>query len=232
MTVAQGVKPIPLAIDRARLRVVALTIVLNIVVVAALVLVPDSDWRTGLALNLVDNLLLIGFAIRHRDRLMAHLLLFGLIAGVVELVADAWLVPSTGTLDYAYGGGPQLWRSPLWMPLAWEVVAVQFGYLGMRLVDRFGLLGYLLIALLGAVNIPYYEEMALRIHWWRYRDCRMFLHTPYYIIVGEFLIAAAIAAAAFQTRRLRLTRTVVGGVLAGASILAGYWVGYGVTEHW
>jgi hypothetical protein len=31
-----------------------------------------------------------------------------------------------------------IWRSPLWMPLAWEVVAVQFGYIGLRLWERFG----------------------------------------------------------------------------------------------
>jgi len=26
-----------------------------------------------------------------------------------------------------------IWRSPLWMLLAWEVVAVQFGYIGLGL---------------------------------------------------------------------------------------------------
>jgi hypothetical protein len=57
-------------------------------------------------LNLVDNALLIGFILVRRD---------------------AWLVDYTRTLDYSIGGGPMIWRSPLWMPLAWEVVAVQFG---------------------------------------------------------------------------------------------------------
>jgi hypothetical protein len=41
-----------------------------------------------------------------------------------------------------------IWRSPLWMPLAWEVVAVQFGYIGLRLWERFGKLGLLMFALL------------------------------------------------------------------------------------
>ena len=49
------------------------------------------------------------------------------------------------------------------MPLAWEVVAVQFGYIGLRLWERFGKVGLLMIALLGAINIPFYEEMAQRI---------------------------------------------------------------------
>ena len=84
-----------------------------------------------------------------------------------------------------------IWRSPLWMPLAWEVVAVQFGYIGLRLWERFGKTGLLMIGLLGDINIPFYEEMARRIHWWQYSGCRMILFTPWYIILGEFGIAVA-----------------------------------------
>src|SRR2546423_484972 len=108
---AEGVLNVPLEIDRARLRVVLLTIVLNVIAVGALTLVPWSDWRTGAGLNLIDNTLLLTHVVRRRDRFMAHLMLFGLATGLAELVADAWLVVHTGTLDYAYGGGPQLWRS-------------------------------------------------------------------------------------------------------------------------
>ena len=70
-----------------------------------------------------------------------------MIVGFGELPADAWLVDYTRTLDYSIGGGPMIWRSPLWMPLAWEVVAVQFGYIGLRLWERFGKIGLLMIAL-------------------------------------------------------------------------------------
>ena len=49
------------------------------------------------------------------------------MVGLAELLADAWLVDYTRTLDYSIGGGPMIWRSPVWMPQAWEVVAVQFG---------------------------------------------------------------------------------------------------------
>jgi len=69
------------------------------------------------------------------------------------------------TLDYCIGGGPMIWRSPFWMPLAWEVMARQFGYIGLRLWEHFAKGGLLMIGLLGAVNIPFYEEMARRIHW-------------------------------------------------------------------
>lgn len=116
-----------------RLCIVIATIVVNVVTVLLLTFAPWSDWRTGVALNAIDNCLLIGFALVRRDALIGRFLLFGLVVGFAELPADAWLVYYTRTLDYSIGGGPMIWRSPLWMPLAWEVVAVQFGYIGLRL---------------------------------------------------------------------------------------------------
>jgi len=161
------------ALERGRLRVVIATIAINVVVVSLLTFAPWSDWRTGAALNLVDNCLLLGFVLAKRDALLARFLVFGLVVGIAELPGDAWLVDYTRTLDYSIGGRLMIWRSPLWMPLAWEVVAVQFGYIGLRLWERFGKLGLLIIAVLGAINIPFYEEMARRIHWWQYTGCRM-----------------------------------------------------------
>jgi len=116
-----------------RLYIVIATIVINVAAVSLLTLAPWSDWRTGAALNIVDNCLLVGFALVRQDALLGRFLLFGLLVGFTELSADAWLVDYTRTLDYSIGGGPMIWRSPLWMPLAWEVVAVQFGYIGLRL---------------------------------------------------------------------------------------------------
>ena len=156
------------ALERARLCVVIATVVVNVIAVSLLTFAPWSDWRTGAALNFVDNCLLVGFVVVRRDALLARFLLFGVVVGLTELAADAWLVDYTRTLDYSIGGGPMIWRSQLWMPLAWEVVAVQFGYIGLRLWERFGKTGLLMIGLLGAINIPFYEEIARRIHWWQY----------------------------------------------------------------
>src|SRR6185503_13926540 len=180
-------------LERERLFVVIATIVINIVAVSLLTFAPWSDWRTGAALNVVDNCLLVGFTLVRRDALLARFLLFGVVVGLTELAADAWLVDYTRTLDYSIGGGPMIWRSPLWMPLAWEVVAVQFGYVGLRLRERFGGAGLVMVGVLGAINIPFYEEMARRIHWWTYSGCRMISFTPYYIVLGEFGIAVALA---------------------------------------
>ena len=222
--------PDPLEPDR--LRLVIATIVINVVTVGLLTFAPWSDWRTGLALNLVDNALLIAFIVRRRDALLARLIVFGLVVGFVELAADAWLVDYTRTLDYSVGGGPMLWRSPGWMPIAWEIVAVQFGYLGLRLWERFGGRGLLLTGILGSINIPYYEEMARRIHWWVYHDCRMISGTPYYIIVGEFGIAVALAWLASRLRAGAWRTTLWAGAAGGAAIFACYVLALRVTDGW
>ncbi|ULA67399.1 MAG: conserved membrane protein of unknown function [Nitrospira sp.] len=213
-----------------RMIIVLATIVINICAVALLTFMPWSDWRTGLALNLFDNLLLLGFVLRHRDIILGRLLLFGLTVGFAELAADAWLVDHTRTLDYSIGGGPMLWRSPIWMPLAWEIVGVQFGYVGLWLWRRFDRWGLIAIGLLGAINIPYYEEMARRINWWEYSKCRMLSNTPYYIILGEFGIAILLAILAKRVVQGSLINTVWLGLAGGAGIFICYAVAYGLTD--
>ena len=220
------------ALERGRLCVVIATIVINVVAVSLLTFAPWSDWRTGAALNIVDNCLLVGFALVRRDLLLGRFLLFGVVVGFTELLADAWLVDYTRTLDYSIGGGPMIWRSPLWMPLAWEVVAVQFGYIGLRLWERFGKSGLLMIGLLGAINIPFYEEMARRIHWWQYSGCRMISFTPWYIILGEFGIAVAFALLARTLRRGSWRVAIVAGVAGGALIFICYAAAFLVTDRW
>ena len=219
------------SLERGRLWVVIATIVINVIAVSLLTLAPWSDWRTGAALNLVDNCLLIGFTVVRRDALLARFVLFGVVVGFTELAADAWLVDYTRTLDYSIGGGPMIWRSPLWMPLAWEVVAVQFGYIGLRLWERFGKTGLLMIGLLGAINIPFYEEMARRIHWWQYSRCRMISYTPWYIILGELGIAVAFAFLARTLRRGSLRIALVAGLTGGAMIFVCYAAAFLVTDR-
>ncbi|OQW31008.1 MAG: hypothetical protein A4E19_20810 [Nitrospira sp. SG-bin1] len=213
-----------------RLSLIMATIGINIVAVAFLTLAPWSDWKTGLALNLVDNAVLLWFVVQHRDRLLARFMLFGLVVGFTELVADAWLVDSTKTLDYSIGGGPMLWRSPLWMPFAWEVVVVQLGYIGLWLWNRFGSWGLAGVGLLGAINIPYYEEMARHINWWRYSNCRMLSHTPYYIILGESAIAILLAILAKEVSRSTWTTAVLAGTVGGAGIFICYAMAYAITD--
>ena len=216
----------PDSLSFSRLKIVLSTMVLNILAVIFFARVPWSDWRTGMGLNLLDNAILIGYAWKKRDRMLEGLIFFGLVLGFAELFADAWLVDATRTLDYSIGGGPMLWRSPLWMPFAWEVVAVQFAVVGGWLTDRFKGAGIVLAGIVGAVNIPFYEEMALQTKWWAYRDCRMLLHTPYYIIAGEFLIVMAIVVLSRKFNLQNPTQSALAGLLGGAAIFSGYAVGF------
>ena len=89
-----------LSLERGRLRVVLATIVVNIAAVSLLAFAPWSDWRTGAVLNVVDNSLLVGFTLVRRDALLGRFLVFGVVVGFTELLADASLVDYTRTLDY------------------------------------------------------------------------------------------------------------------------------------
>jgi hypothetical protein len=214
-----------------RLLVVLATVALNVVTVALLTLAPWSNWRSAIALNLLDNALLFWFIRTRGDRFLQRLVLYGLAVGFTELAADAWLVDCTHTLDYSPGGGPMLWRSPLWMPFAWEIVVVQFSCLGLWLWQRFGTPGLLAVGLLGAINIPYYEEMARPIHWWQYRGCRMISGTPYYIIAGEFLIAIFLTLLARPiVREPRPGIALALGLAGGLAIFLSYAIGYGLCD--
>jgi hypothetical protein len=47
-------------LERERLLVVIATVVINVIAVSLLMFAPWSDWRTGAALNFIDNCLLVG----------------------------------------------------------------------------------------------------------------------------------------------------------------------------
>jgi hypothetical protein len=106
--------------------------------------------------------------------------------------------------------------------------------IGLRLWERFGKTGLLMIALLGAINIPFYEEMARRIHWWQYspESVRgMIWFTPWYIILGEFGIAVVFALLARILRRDSWLAAVVCGFAGGASIFVCYAAAFLITDR-
>ncbi len=221
------------ALERARLRAVLLTVGVS---VGASFLCWDKAWsdgRTAAFFALVNLFVLLLHCARFRDRDMARLLWgFGLTLGVVELVADALCVHFTGTLDYSVARSPMLWLSPWWMPLAWMAVSVQVGYLGARAMEQGGLWrGAIAAALLGALNIPFYEEAAYHAHWWRYQNCARIGHTPYYIVIAELFIGLALAPLALSALRGGTwARAVRAGLLGGLSTVAGGLIGFGVVE--
>ncbi len=220
-------------LGRDRLRFVLFTIFVSLVAVTLLRDRPWSDGRSAAGLSAVHSALFLGYIARTRDRGMARLLLFGLCLGVGELAADALCVRFTHTLDYGVAHSPLVGLSPWWMPTAWMIVAAQIGYVGVRLMARFGdRAGTALTAGLGAVNIPFYEEMAFHAHWWRYGHCRMLGHTPLYIIVAELLIGLTLgplARVALCDPDWRHAAAV--GLAGGVGTIVGGLIGYGLVER-
>ncbi len=221
-------------LEQKRLQTVLITVALSVLTVILLRDRAWSDGRTALALTAVLAGVFFWHIARYEDRALARLLLFGLGFGVVELLADALCVRYTGTLDYTVAHSRMLWLSPFWMPTAWMVVAAQIGYLGHRLIARLGTgPGMALTALFGAVNIPFYEEMAYHAHWWQYRHCRMLGHTPLYIIVAEMVIGLTLGPLAIRAMHADATwrSALVAGLVGGLSTIWGGLIGYGLVER-
>ena len=145
--------------ERNRLRFVLVTLA----IVATWIVINSfffTGWVTAAILAFGMLTVDVIYIIRAGDRLLAKFLYFGLVAGFVELLADAWLISSTKTLYYEFGE-PLLIESPVYMPVAWAVILVQIGYIGYFIHLRWGLLrATLLTGLLGGAIIPVYEYCA------------------------------------------------------------------------
>ena len=220
--------------EQQRLRTVLATVALSVL---AVILLRDRAWsdgRTAMMLNTASIGVFLWHIARYKDQVLARLLLFGLGLGAVELIADALCVRYTNTLDYTVARSPMLGLSPFWMPTAWMIVAAQIGYLGHRLIAGLGRgKGMALTALLGAVNIPFYEEMAYHAHWWQYRNCQMLGHTPLYIIAAEMVIGLTLGPLAIRAMHTGATwrMALAAGAVGGLSTIWGGLIGYGLIER-
>lgn len=213
--------------ERERLRFVLITLA----IVAAWI-VANSFFKTGwiTAAMLAFGMLIVDviYIIRTDDRLLAKFLFFGLTAGFVELLADAWLVGGTKTLFYEYGE-PLLVESPVYMPVAWAVILVQIGYLGYTFYRRWGLVvATLLTGVLGGAIIPVYEVSAKGAGWWAYEDAHrmVFGAAPYYIILGEFLLALALPLLFVAVRQREFYWTLPFGAAMGIWIWISYFIAF------
>jgi hypothetical protein len=175
----------------------------------------------GITVLAVLSLLLVSGWVTHSPRL-AWLLLFGLVAGVLELWADWVHVVYFGSLVYTDYFGFRLLASPSYMPLGWWLTVVQFGYLALRLSDRWSS-GRVLAALavLGMSLPPWYEEFAAPARAWYYPPKGLMLsHTPVWIILtygGCIFAIAALAMWFYQPRAWG--RAALSGLFAGAAFM-------------
>lgn len=176
--------------------------------------VDAGPWSAWACVGLTSILYLAHVRWRGRD-ILKNLLVFGLVAGLTELAADWWLVSKTQTLHYA-PWGPFLIDSPAYMPLSWAGILLSMGFLGWAVSRTKGLaVGVLVSAVVSGLYVPTFEALAHFAGWWTYDRCARLGVVPWYIIVGEALIGAAMP-------------LLVSGVVAPVSSLVG-WVWRGVV---
>jgi hypothetical protein len=189
-----------------------------------------TGWVTAFMLAYLVLAIDVIYIIKTDDSLLGTFLFFGLVAGFTELLADAWLVEKTKTLYYE-ASEPLLLDSPVYMPIAWTVVLVQIGYLGYWIYLKKGLLvASLVCGLIGGTVIPLYESFAKGAGWWQYEDpTRIIWNTPYYIIIGEFLLALALPALLLWCSKKEFYWTIPIGIIMGLWIWVAYFIGYSLV---
>jgi len=148
--------------------------------------------------------------------LIGRLLLFGLVAGVIELATDAAGEQIARSLVYP-ADEPTLWQSPAYMPLSWMIVLTLLGYLGWRLAGLLPLWQAVALGgLAGMLIIPFYEESAWYAGWWRYTTLPRLGHTPIYVFLFEGAIVAILPLLARGLERLPLGWVAARGLILGA----------------
>jgi hypothetical protein len=175
----------------------------------------------GITALFAFGLLLVGARVIRSARL-SWLLVFGLVAGVLELWADWIAVDYTHALVYTNFFGFRLLSSPSYMPIGWCALVVQFGYFALRLRERWPAQGVVaLLVGLGITIPPWYEQLAAPAHAWHYRpQGAMLSNTPIWVIgtyAACIFFVTTVALVLYQKEAWR--RAVLGGIYVGAGLL-------------
>lgn len=212
-------------LERGRIAVVAGSVLAILAIVPVLIALSLTDWPYAFVIAGGGSAALLLSALLRRDRLLLHIWWFALVFGVAELAVDAWLVSASRTLDYApYSsrGGPMVWASPVFMPLAWQVLVAHVTALT-QLASGWRLDRRMLLALaIGAAYIPIGEELSIRAGFWIYGGVPMIGHVPYYILMGETLLAVAVVLLIPMLEHQRWIQSASAGILACLVLASGY----------
>ena len=181
----------------------------------------------SLDLLLTAVLLLFLMTMRTFRPLLSRLMVAGLVAGMCELFTDASGQFVVHSLIYPTGE-LTIWTSPLYMPLSWLVTLTYLGYFGWRLQALLGLrVAMFVCGLLGAIDIPLFEELSYHGGWWRYEPTHLMLgHIPAYVALFEGLIAVILPLLFDRLeRRTWLETVVLGGII-------GIWMAIAALTAW
>lgn len=189
-----------------------------------------GPWSAWACVFLTSGLYLAHVQWRGTD-ILKNLLVFGLVAGLTELAADWWLVSITRTLDYAKWG-PFLVDSPAYMPMSWAGILLSMGFLGYAVSLKHGVRWGLVVAtVVSGLYVPTFEALAHYAGWWTYSNCHRLGVVPWYIIVGEALIGAAMPLLVTQVvaQKSTLGSWIGRGVIAGLWIWVAYFIALRIT---
>jgi len=201
-------------------RLIALSLLVTVAGTALAALLAQPALFGVTALIVIVGL--IGGWVWTRDPRLGWLLPFGLVVGFLELWSDWIHVAYLRTLVYTDYFGFRLLASPSYMPVGWWLTAVQFGYIALRLRERWSIgLVVALVALLGMGIPPWYEEFAAPAMAWHYQTSGPILgHTPLWIILtyGGCMFSIAMAALEFY-RPGDWIRSLLGGFFAAGGVM-------------
>ena len=167
------------------------------------------------------------YALRTKNPLVQRLLIFGTVAGILELVTDHYLVETINSLVYP-ANEPMIWSSPAYMPLAWSNVLLQLSFIGVLLTSRFGLFkASILLCIAGGMYIPTYEHLAKDAGWWWYNlNTPMVMNAPLYVVICEALISLSLPGLLSYSEHHKLGKTFTLGVIEGIWILVSAWLAF------
>ena len=171
------------------------------------------------------------YALYFKNPLVLRLVIFGTIAGVLELVTDHYLVETIDSLVYP-GNELMIWSSPAYMPFAWSNVILQLGFIGVLLIQKQSvIIASIILCIAGGMYIPLYEHLANDAGWWYYHDnTPMVFNAPVYVILCEALISLSLPALIGYSRRHKPGTTIWLGLAEGAWILASAWISFKVAS--
>ncbi len=171
------------------------------------------------------------YAIRFNNPLVQRLLIFGTIAGILELATDHYLVSMIDSLVYP-GKELMIWSSPFYMPFAWSNVLLQLSFVGVLFTRKMNIFySSILLCLAGGMYIPLYEHLANSAGWWWYNDnVKMVFNAPLYIIVSEALISLSLPFLITYADHHNFKKTVYFGIIEGVWILISAIIAYTIAK--
>lgn len=171
------------------------------------------------------------YAIYFNNPLIQRLLIFGTIAGILELATDHYLVSTIDSLVYP-GKELMIWSSPFYMPFAWSNVLLQLSFVGVLFSRKMSIgLASIALCIAGGMYIPLYEHLANSAGWWWYNDnVKMVFDAPFYIIVSEALISLSLPFLIKYSEHHTIKKTVYLGIVEGIWILISAIIAYTIAK--